>query len=415
MAFSVTEVVTKIKSLIEGDLRGITLEGEISNLSPSSAGHYYFTLSDSTASLGSVMFKMDSFRYPIIRNLKNGDKVLVSGDIGVYVKGGRVQLIVKVIKQKGKGDLLEQFEKLKRKLSNEGLFNVENKQALPYLPKKIAVITALGGAALHDFINIFKRRSIWMDLVIIPATVQGATAPKLLVSALKRAQKVDPDVIVITRGGGSFEDLFCFNDEVLAYEIFKCKIPTISAVGHQVDFSITDFVADKRCETPSAAAEFLTNNQEKIRDSLNQYRKLLIHTASFVQEKRRSLSENNPKIILDKIYTNFISFRKCLEAFNLLNRSHELIGIHEKYQQIDEAIFKISDYIKRRFEVDKNRVLLIENMLNALDPKGVLERGYSFIKLPTGEVVESKKDYDALAIDSLFEIHFSDGHGIARK
>ena len=274
---SVSEVIFNIKRLLEGEFRTVSVEGEISNLSHSSSGHWYLTLSDSDSSLSAAVFKMDALRNPLMKSLKNGDKVICSGSIGVYNKRGTFQLIVKRISPVGKGDLKEQFEMLKRKLAAEGLFDPQIKKEIPTLPNRIAVITAKGAAALQDFLNIIDRRTQWYDILLSPALVQGDAAPASLRKALFNVIKYSMDapedkkidVIVFTRGGGSMEDLWAFNDEGLAWDIFNCPIPVISAVGHQVDTTICDMVSDLRCETPSAAAEVLSSAQAEIKETLD--------------------------------------------------------------------------------------------------------------------------------------------------
>lgn len=202
---SVSQLVNNVKQILEGEFRFLKVEGEISNLSSSSAGHYYLTLSDRDSSISCALFRGDALRNPEVRKLKDGDKVIVTGSIGVYSKRGTFQVIIKTIAPSGKGDLMAQFELLKKKLASEGLFDLENKTPLPKLPKRVAVITAKGAAALQDFLNVFERRSLWMDILLVPSLVQGDQAPKELVNALKRVIKYhlegNPiDVVVLTRG-----------------------------------------------------------------------------------------------------------------------------------------------------------------------------------------------------------------------
>src|SRR5690606_12931867 len=208
-------------------------------------------------------------RNPLIRNLKNGDKIVVVGPISVYQKRGSFQLLAKRIFPAGEGQLKLQYERLKARLSQEGLFDIEKKKPIPKFPRRIAVITAEHGAALQDFLNVMERRSLWMDILIIPALVQGDGAPRSLLNALKKAESIEGvDVIVLTRGGGSIEDLWGFNDENLVRAIDNCTIPVISAVGHQVDFTLCDYVSDHRSETPTAAAEILSQPQTELNSRL---------------------------------------------------------------------------------------------------------------------------------------------------
>src|SRR5665647_366517 len=258
-AATVSDLLSSIKDVLENHFHEVMVQGEVSNLSPSTSGHWYFSLSDDKASISCALFKMDALRNPLIRSLKDGDKIIIFGPLSVYSKRGTFQILAKRIMPAGAGQLKLQFERLKAKLSAEGLFDLDIKKILPTFPQKIAVITAEHGAALQDFLNVIKRRSLWLDIIIIPALVQGDGAPRSLISALKKAQNLDGvDVVVLTRGGGSMEDLWAFNDEELVRTIAACPIPVVSAVGHQVDFTICDYVSDFRSETPTAAAETLS-------------------------------------------------------------------------------------------------------------------------------------------------------------
>ena len=316
---NVSQVISEIKSLLESEFTNVSIEGEVTNLSLSSSGHWYFTLSDKNASISAALFKMDALRNPMIKKIKDGEKVLLIGDINVYPKRGTFQVIVKKITPLGEGDLKEQFEKLKKRLASEGLFDLERKKAIPALPKRVAIITALRGAALQDFINIYKRRSIWMDLVVIPTLVQGDDAPRSLRASLhsiiKYSLEAPPekkiDIIVLARGGGSVEDLWAFNDEGLAWDLFNCPIPTVSAIGHEVDFSIADYVCDLRAETPSAAAEVITHQQTLIKDKM---RTLKVRLLSLIEIKisrfNNRLKHAHPHTILNIIWGRINEYQK---------------------------------------------------------------------------------------------------------
>ena len=268
-ASSVTEVVSSIKNSLEKEYFNLTILGEVSNLSLSSAGHYYFNLSDKNCSISCALFKMDALRNPAIRKIKNGAKVLLRGPISVYAKRGTFQVICKSIIPYGEGDLKAQFDFLKEKLNSQGYFDPQKKQLIPTLPTRIAIITALQGAALQDFLNIMKRRSFHYQVTIVPSIVQGDDCPRSLIKALTKVEKVGGfDVVVLARGGGSMEDLWGFNDEELVKKIFSMSIPTISAIGHQIDYTLSDYVCDMRCETPSAAAEILSQGQTQVIQNL---------------------------------------------------------------------------------------------------------------------------------------------------
>lgn len=417
----VSQIVGEIKNLLEHEFTNISIEGEVSNLSLSSSGHWYFTLSDKDSALSAALFKMDALRNPQLKSIKDGSKVIVVGDINVYPKRGTFQVIVKRIVPVGLGDLKEQFEKLKRKLASEGLFDLDKKKPIPTMPKRIAIITALRGAALQDFLNIYKRRSIWMDVLVIPTLVQGEDSPRALRASLHKvleySLKAEPaskiDLIVFARGGGSLEDLWAFNDEGLAYDIFNCPIPTISAIGHEVDFSITDFVADLRCETPSAAAEIITQEQTLIRDRLINSKTRLKQAMNFkISRMQTRLRASHPSAILNILLTKFGQYQKRLQKCDLKNRLNELTKIHEFYIELDDHIQRIDRALKEKLKELKFRVVKAHDVMKVLNPKNVLERGYSYLENENGHVVGSSLEFDKVASPTKevsFTLHFFDG------
>jgi exodeoxyribonuclease VII large subunit len=413
-----------MKGLLEGQFRSVSIEGEITNLSHSSSGHHYFTISDRNASISACLFKMDAMRNPLIRTLKDGDKVQCVGSIGVYAKRGTFQVIVKRIAKAGKGDLKEQFELLKRKLSNEGLFDMESKKPIPRLPKRVAIITAQKSAALADFLNIIKRRSHWVDVVVVPALVQGeggaASIRKALFNTIKYSMNAPEDkkfdVVVLSRGGGSLEDLWCFNDEALAWDIHNCPIPVISAVGHQVDFSISDFVADLRCETPSAAAEILSEEQSRLINRLEQSRKHLKSCSKEILASRSQIVlRARPQNLLNNVKELLESNRRRLERNSLSKREVELIGLHDYWFRTDELIKRFKVGIEKYTLEKSNSINRSFELLNALNPNNVLDRGYSYLSDDSGKVISSHKDFKDIEAESKLKIKFNDGVGEVRK
>jgi exodeoxyribonuclease VII large subunit len=398
---NVSQIVGEIKNLLETEFVNVSIEGEISNLSLSSSGHWYFTLSDSESSISGAIFKMDALRNPQLKLIKDGAKVIVAGDINVYQRRGTFQIVAKKIVAVGLGDLKEQFEKLKKKLAEEGLFDLDQKKKIPEFPKRVAIITAQRGAALQDFVNIYKRRSLWMDLLVSPAIVQGKDAPESIRHALHNLIKYSLnapaekkiDVIVLARGGGSLEDLWAFNDEGLAWDLYNCPIPTISAIGHEVDFSISDYVCDLRAETPSAAAEILTHQQTMIKDKMN-------------SQKSRLLNVMNLK---------YMTLERKLMNFQLDNRLNELTHIHDYYLRLDDNL----EQMKRRIDlrIERHGMLLdrYSSVMSALNPNRVLERGYTYVEAESGAVISSKKDFCELDSATKLKLHFSDGNGIVVK
>lgn len=420
---TVSQLVGQIKNTLEGQFKNVSLIGEVTNLSSSGAGHYYFTLSDRDASISVALFKGDALRNPYIKKLRDGDKIICLGSISVYAKRGTFQVLAKNIAPAGTGDLKEQLELLKKKLSAEGLFDVSVKKPIPAFPKRVAVITAKGGAALQDFLNIYERRSLWMDIVLLPALVQGRDAPASLRSCLERAIKYsleNPesafDVIVLTRGGGSLEDLWAFNDEGLAWDIYNSPIPIISAVGHQVDTSISDFCADLSTETPSAAAELLTAEQVKIHQRLDYATKSL---KTSLENSRKDILQKNkylsPKHLLNLMRSQLEREQRRLDACQLIGQQRTLLNLPEKEQRLDDALREMSIKMKDRFKDLKNRTTLAFEKMTLLDPKHALKRGYSYAQTIDHQLVKDQKTFDKLKEGSELILTFKDGQGQVRK
>jgi len=420
---SVSQVVGSIKKCLEDQFRTVEVIGEVSNLSRSGAGHFYFTLSDASASLNCCLFKMDALRNPIVKDLKNGDKLTAFGGLGVYAQRGSFQLIAKRIAKAGVGDLKVELEKLKKRLAVEGLFDMATKKPIPPLPKRIGLITAEGSAAFYDFVNVTKRRTAWMSVVFSPATVQGKAAPLSLRAALEKLikfhLKAKPedklDVIVLTRGGGSLEDLWAFNDEGLAWDIFNCPIPVISAVGHDVDFSISDYVSDKRCETPTAAAEVLSEGQSQLISRLARVKSSLKTCMNNVLVRSgHRLEQSAPINIIRIIEAQFYSLQRRLVACKLDHRLLEFVGYNDKVMRLEECARTLLQFPLRVEEL-KNKVTNSFKMLSLLDPSNVLNRGYSFIKGPDGSVLGNRRKFEELEAEAVFSIHFKDGVAKAVK
>jgi exodeoxyribonuclease VII large subunit len=416
-AATVSDLVSSIKSTLEEQFQEVMVQGEVTNLSPSGAGHWYFTLSDENACISCALFKGDALRNPLIRNLKDGDKIVVVGPISVYQKRGSFQLLAKRIFPAGEGQLKLQFERLKARLSQEGLFDLEKKKLIPAFPKRIVVITAEHGAALQDFLNVMKRRSLWLDILIVPAIVQGDGAPKSLFNALKKAQSIkDVDAIVLTRGGGSMEDLWGFNDENLVRAIYDCPIPVISAVGHQVDYTLCDYVADLRSETPTAAAETLSQPQTELKsrmifcqthlksDLFKLYQHIQLMTQKF-----------HPRELLNLMQQKIHEAEKRLSKIHLKDRASALIGLPESIQRLDESNLKLRHAIEVKERSLNEKLLRMEQVLGALNPQKVLSRGYSYVSLPNGEILASIKDFEKKTKGTKLDIFFHDGKGTALK
>ena len=416
-AATVSDLVGSIKNVLEDQFQEVMVQGEVTNLSPSGAGHWYFTLSDENACISCALFKGDALRNPLIRNLKNGDKIVIVGPISVYSKRGSFQLLAKRIFPAGEGQLKLQYERLKARLSQEGLFDIEKKKPLPLFPKRVAVITAEHGAALQDFLNVMKRRSLWLDILIIPALVQGDGAPKSLLSALKKAQAIkDIDVIVMTRGGGSLEDLWAFNDENLIRAIYDCPVTVISAVGHQVDYTLCDYVSDHRSETPTAAAETLSQPQTELKARLlfcqthlkSDLFKLYQHVQLMTQKF-------HPRELLNLMKQKIHEGEKRLAQIHLKDRASELIGLPEATQRVDESILKLKHVTEMKGRTLSDKLIRLEQVLGALNPSKVLGRGYSYVRLHNGDVLSSLRDFETKEKGTKIDIYFHDGKGLAIK
>ncbi|MEI6521172.1 MAG: exodeoxyribonuclease VII large subunit [bacterium] len=385
--FTVIELTKYIKNRLERDmtLQGLLVRGEVSNCTYHSSGHLYFTLKDSASEVKCVMWRDAVARMKV--RIDNGMKVVVTGQISVFEKSGQYQLYAYNIDQEGLGNLFLAFVQLKEKLEAEGLFDEEIKRQLPLIPKKIALITSPTGAVAHDFCTVSIRRWIGRNIVIIPTAVQGASAPISIVKSLKLAQQIDDvDVIVLARGGGSFEDLACFNDESVARAIRDSVIPVVSAIGHETDFTIADFVSDLRAPTPSAAAELVIPDMAGMHNYMRSVQNRLHDKVSSFLKREQS-----------RLY--------LLSAYPAIK--NPLVVIYQSNQHLDLMAERIVLYWKQKLEMQNARINSLAGNVNALSPDNVLKRGYALVENISGEVVISKQM--ALNEDKL-NIRFIDGN-----
>ena len=364
--FTVTAITLAVKQMLEGVFRGIFVEGEVSNLRTAASGHVYFDLKDREALLGAVMFKWDAKKYG--NQLQEGMHVRVGGDFSCYAKQGRYQIVAKSAELLTKGNLFLEFEKLKKKLEAEGLFAPEHKKEIPEYPQRIAVITSPTGAAVRDILSVLKRRSPHLEILIIPTLVQGDEAAPQIAQALADANRFSPkpDVILLGRGGGSLEDLWAFNEEIVARAIFKSKIPVISCVGHEVDFTIADFVADLRAPTPSAAAELVVKNSQNTQTHLTDLQKRLLQAVNLFYERakrRYDLVVNSPVFKRPATLTQ------------------------EKEQLLDDLASRLDMAYAQKTTQFTARVELAVQKLRALGPQAVLKRGYSITRKKDGSII----------------------------
>ena len=370
-AVSVSELTKQIKSVFEGEFSQLWVSGELSNVVHHRSGHLYFTLKDESAEIRAVMFR--GFRQYLPFTPEDGMSVLAFGSLSVYEPRGQYQLVVKQMEAAGIGSLFLALEALKRKLSEEGLFDKALKKLIPSYPKTVGVITSSTGAAVRDILNILERRAPHVSVCLRPALVQGNGAADDLISALKQmGNESDAEVIIIGRGGGSLEDLWAFNDEKLARAIAECDIPVISAVGHETDFTIADFVADLRAPTPSVAAELAAVPLTEIVGTLRNYRDKLTNQMGTVL--------NN--------------------AWQKLDHVIDRTGVQEPSQKISRYKDQLTGYAKKlkrdmdiKMTLNQTQATAMCETLVALSPRGVLERGYSLAyTYPDNFLIRRAKD-----------------------
>ena len=366
--YSVAELNNEARKMLERHIGEVWVEGEISRLTQHSSGHWYFTLKDEAAAVSCAMFKQNNAT--VLFHPKDGIKVRVLGQVSLYEARGNYQLIVQKMEEAGKGDLQEQFEKLKAKLAAEGLFDEGRKKPLPMLPKKIGVVTSPTGAAVRDIINVLSRRFPNLGILLAPVTVQGATAAKSIAAAIRHLNtRDDIDLIIAGRGGGSLEDLWAFNEEIVARAIAASEISVISAVGHEIDFTIADFVADLRAPTPSAAAELAVPVQSELDGQITRFAARL---GGSLQNRALVLRERIP------------GFRKTMV--------HALrSGVQQRQLQVDQSALTLSHVLKSAVAERQQDLKRLKVQLRAYSPLGVLDRGYSLTETANGTVVRDAK------------------------
>jgi exodeoxyribonuclease VII large subunit len=371
--YTVSTLTREIKEVLETSFPRLSVEGEVSNYKRHSSGHLYFTLKDENAQIRCAMwrFKADELRF----RLEDGLKVLVEADLQVYEKSGSYQLIVQQLQPAGIGELQLAFEQLKKRLHEEGLFDPQHKKDIPLYPENIGVITSPTGAAIRDIVSVINRRFPATEILLYPVKVQGEGAANEIAGAIADFNDYGKvDVLIMGRGGGSLEDLWAFNEEIVARAIFQSKIPVISAVGHEVDFSIADFVADRRAPTPSAAAEMVVPDRQE-----------LLGVVAYYQEKYNNHLVQKINNYRDKIY----AFQKSY-AFR---RPEDVI--YQKVQRLDEIWRTIQTSMQFSIEREKQRLQNGRLQLRALNPEEVLRRGYS-ICYKDGQILKNVKQVKTL-------------------
>lgn len=380
---SVSEITNLIKATLEESYSEINVIGEISNFKAHVSGHWYFTLKDANAQISCTMWRgLNSY---VFFTPQDGMKVIVSGRITVYPPRGNYQIEVRSMKPAGIGELQAAFEKLKQKLSAEGLFDAEHKKPIPKFPKKIGIVTAIDGAAFQDMKSIAARRYPLVELVIAPCRVQGEGAALEIVESIRLLNQCDDiDTIIVGRGGGSLEDLWPFNEEIVARAIFDSRIPVISAVGHEIDFTIADFVADLRAPTPSAAMELATPNIDEL--------------FAFINDFSYYFTENMYDIISN--YRSEINQIISSYGFRL-----PIDNIKNKIQFLDNVLFRFQTLIDNKLSFERNRLALVDSKLQSYDIQNVLKRGFAIVK-QNGKIVQRLTE---LSLQSSIDLKFYDG------
>ena len=387
---TVTELNSYVKQKIGEDeyLNNVLVRGEISNFKNHYTGHLYFTLKDENSLIKCIMFK--SYTQNLNFVPKDGMKVIVFGTVSVFERDGIYQIYCKAMQNDGIGDLYTKYEELKNKLQIEGLFDEKYKKTIPYMPKVIGVLTSQTGAVIRDIINVSTRRNPNVYIRLLPVPVQGEGAAEKIADAIQLMnEKCLADVIILARGGGSLEDLWPFNEEIVARAIFNSKLPVISAVGHETDFTIADFVADLRAPTPSAAAELAVKDVNMVRDTLENY------------NKRYRLA------LKKKVELMKLRYEKCMQ-----NRAFKepLQKINEKYIQIDMIVKRMELKVTDKLNKSKNQAVTVISKLDALSPLKTLTRGYSITQF-NGKIVKRAKELNK---DDEVSIRFTDGEKMAR-
>lgn len=383
--YTVAQLNTYIKNMFMQDflLNSLYVKGEVSNCKYHSSGHIYFTLKDRKGTIACVMFAGN--RNGLNFQLREGQQIIVGGSVDVYERDGKYQLYAREIKLDGEGALYEKFEKLKKELSEMGMFAPEYKRPIPKYVKTLGVVTAPTGAAIQDIINVSKRRNPYIQIILYPAIVQGDAAVGSIINGIRALEKLQVDAIIVGRGGGSIEDLWAFNEEEVARAIFDCNVPIVSAVGHETDTTIADFVSDLRAPTPSAAAELVVTDIVELEEKLSHYGYTM-----YKQIKGK----------VDRCKYQYSSFETRLNYLSPVNR------VKEKRMQILDMENRLEQGMMNRLLVYKNRLNLNAEIMKRISPLNKLESGFSYVQSESGRCL---KTVDSFKKDETVLIHVTDG------
>lgn len=389
---SVGEFSQRFKMLVKLSIPELWLRGEVSNLKTYSSGHTYFTLKDDQGAISAVLFK--GYAQSIKLSLREGMRILVYGEISVYEVRGTYQMLVKAAMPDGEGDLALRFEELKRKLAAEGLFDESKKREIPPLPERVAVVTSPTGAAIRDFISILRRRDWRGEVVVLPSKVQGEGAAEEIAGAVKTAQNMDFDLLILMRGGGSLEDLWSFNEEIVARAVAASKIPTISAVGHEIDFTLSDFAADLRAETPSAAAEFISSKFLEIREAVRGLASdISLKALQILREADSKLKAQAELFRLSSPASKLANFEIKMDECEAKLNASAASFISEKRHAFLEIAGQLKEFsILTKLELFAQKLDSAERELGLLSVESVLKRGFSMAISDGGKILKRAKD-----------------------
>lgn len=384
--YSVTQVNNYIKNMFAEDfmLRQICIKGEVSNCKYHTSGHIYFTLKDQGGTISAIMFagyRAKGLRFP----MKEGDKVMVTGSVEIYERDGKYQIYAREIELDGAGNLYLQFEALKKELEEMGMFSPEYKQPIPNFVQTVGIVTAPTGAAIQDIRNVASRRNPYVQLILYPALVQGDGAKESIVRGIKALEQYGVDIIIVGRGGGSIEDLWAFNEEVVARAIFDCRVPIISAVGHEIDWTIADFVSDLRAPTPSAAAELAVFDYRVTKQ------KLMEHKARMNRSISRNIQLAHQRLEHQKTKLRFLSPQ------NRLNENRRRLLEYEE---------KLTAQMKSCLTEKKHRLMLLAQRLDGYSPAKKISSGYAYVENKGNQALKS---VDMVRVADEITIHVSDG------
>ena len=427
---TVTALTKYIRYKFDNDvhLASVLLEGEISNFKRHSRGHFYFTLKDQNAQISATMFASEARK--VLFEPKDGMKVLVKGSVSVYEPAGTYSINISEMEESGVGSLYLAYEKLKKELSEAGYFDSSHKKAIPEFPKAIGVLTSPTGAAVRDCINTISRRFSMAKIYVYPTLVQGEEAKNSIVKNIELANEQNlVDVLIVGRGGGSIEDLWAFNEKIVAMAIYNSKLPIISAVGHETDFTIADFVADKRAATPTAAAEIATPNLENLKNSVNIYMKRITQGVNVVFDdyKKRlmyldqRLEKLSPLVKLDNLYQKKMEYDRYLNlrigqilnekkhilelGVGKLNLNNPINKLEKAYKESTEYMNIIELKFKKILDTKIQNLCLYNEKLKVLNPLSIMEKGFSIVYKDL-KIVKSKND---LSTGDVVELRFIDG------